>query len=164
MLNSIKLIFLLIIWWMLPACNVVELETPPDDTNVNNNSSISGPTTLPSDEAIFLSFLTGPNGKTWEAGQFTLQGLSGFQDCRLDDKMTLNPNGNYIFDGGTISCGGEDRSAAQDTWQIDFANRRISFALGNQTFQGTITGLSETMLVIQGTYLGLEVKARYDAQ
>lgn len=162
MRNSLKIAFLFLLWAFLPACNVIELDSPT--SNSGDNTLVSGPTTLPTDEATFLLYLSGSNGKTWKTSQFTLQGFSGFQNCRLDDQMILETNGNYQFDGGNISCGGEDQAQAQGTWQLDFVNNKLTFVLGGETFQGEVTGLTESSLVIRGSYLGMELKARFDVQ
>ena len=164
MRTSISACFLITLLFLIVACDVIDLETPPTDGPVDQNVSVSGPNSLPADQDIFLDFLRGTSGKTWNASQFTLQGLDGFQNCRLDDAITLGDDGSYQFDGGNVSCGGEDQSQAQGTWNLDFENSRLSFVLGGDTFQGEVIGLTENTLIIRGTYLGLEVEARYDAQ
>ena len=164
MRTSISAGFLITLLFLVSSCDVINLDTPPTDDPVDQNVSVSGPNTLPADQDTFLNYLRGNNGKTWNASQFTLQGMDGFQNCRLDDAMTLGNDGNYQFDGGNVSCGGEDQGQAQGTWNLDFENSRLSFVLGGDTFQGEVVGLTENTLVIRGTYLGLTVEARYDAQ
>lgn len=175
--KSIARLFLLPLIFVL-SCSVVELDTPPapgnpgqEPTNGGNGGdtpgTVTGPTSIPQDESTFLTLLVGDTtaaaAKTWEATQFTLEGLSGFQDCRLDDQITLVGDKTYDFDGGAISCGGEDQAQADGGWTIDFATAQITFGLGSDQFSGTITGLSDTELVITGSYLGLEIIARFDA-
>lgn len=150
--------------FLIAACDVINLDTPPTDDPLDQNVTVSGPNTLPSSQDTFISYLSGSNGKTWNASQFTLQGMDGFQNCRLDDVMTLESDGSYQFDGGNVSCGGEDQREAQGTWNLDFENNRLSFVLGGDTFEGEVVGLTENTLVIRGTYLGMTVEARYDAQ
>lgn len=169
--RSITHLFLLALIFMV-SCDVVELDTPPapanpgqPETPTEEAGAITGPNTVPQDEASFLALLLGDgvDSKTWAAAQFTLEGFSGFQDCRLDDQMTLFADNTYDFDGGNISCGGEDQAEADGGWSFDFATSQITFGLGSEQFSGTITGLSETQLVITGSYLGLEIEARFDA-
>ncbi len=152
--------------FLFTACGVVELDTPPPPDNggmPDPSGTVTGPNSLPADEATFVNFLTGDSTKVWQAVQFTLEGLNGFQNCRLDDQMTLSTDGSYVFNGGVQNCGGEDQAQAAGSWSLDFNNAQLSFVLDGENFQGEVTGLTEDQIVITGTYLGLEVEARYES-
>lgn len=172
--RSITRLFLLPLIFLL-SCNVVELESPP--ANPSNPSPepsqgggdsgvVTGPNTVPQDESSFLTLLLGDTSstasRTWAAVQFTLEGLSGFQDCRLDDQITLFADNTYDFNGGNLNCGGEDQAQAAGGWSFDFESTQITFGLGSEQFSGIITGINEDQLVITGTYIGLEIVARFD--
>lgn len=176
-MNNIQRIFAFLLLSFalgIVACEVVELDSPqavnpgpegdPDGGNGPNPSGVvTGPDSLPQDEDTFLLFLAGDSAKTWNATQFTIEGISGFQDCRLDDRMTLLADGTYIFDGGTANCGGGDQAQAQGTWRLDFESATLFFTLGPDESSGQLIGLEESTLVILGDFIGLDIAARYDA-
>ncbi len=161
-LMQLLLVSVLTLAW---ACDVVNLDVPPQDPNDQNNgpvaSPVTGPTNTPSSEADFLNLLVGDSARTWQANQFSLEGISGFQNCRLDDSMTLLPDGTFTYDGGQNNCGGEDQSSATGTWTLDFDNARIDFTMNGESFGGTVTGLTEGELVITGSYIGLQIVGNY---
>lgn len=153
----------------LSSCDVIELETAPSSNNPSDQGNdpqgdIDGPTTIPNDSDTFDAYLVGDSAKTWSAAAFTLEGISGFQDCRLDDQMILTVDGTYFFDGGSNFCGGEDQAQAAGTYQVSFEDATVNFTLGTESFPGIITGLTEDELVITGSYLGLRIEARYTSQ
>ena len=72
---------------MVSSCDVIELNSGIESPS--NNDEIQGPDSTPSDETQFLAFLHNDVSKVWDAQGFTIAGISGFQDCRLDDQIEL---------------------------------------------------------------------------
>lgn len=146
---------------LFASCEVLEfnsrLETP------FGTDLIEGPDTTPADEGLFIAFLHGATSKVWSAQGFTIAGLSGFQDCRLDDTIELFANGSYSYQSGTLLCGAEDNQTTRSgTWELLFEQGIIQFETGtNETFQAVIVGLDLDNIVLSSTYLGLSIEASY---
>jgi len=160
MKNAILII--LAIGWAVTSCDVIELnsgvEAPP------NNDIIQGPQTTPNDETQYLDFLHGTESKLWEAQGFTIAGISGFQDCRLDDQIELFADGTYQYNGGSILCGAEDsQSQRTGLWSLDFTQGVITFIIDGDEFEAVVSGLDPDGIVLSSSYAGLPVSASYQA-
>lgn len=155
------------------SCQIVEEDTieegpdmmeTPDDGGANVDL---GSQEIPSDSATFVNLIHGENSRTWRAEEFTLESLSGFQDCRLDDLMTLHSNGTFEYDGGQVLCFGEDdRRMRTGTFTIDPANAQITFTdEAHVSYVAQVVTLEEGEIVLRGVYesfLGdLDVAGRY---
>jgi len=142
------------------------METPDDGgANVDLGSQDT-----PSDSATFVNTIHGENSRTWRAEEFTLESLSGFQDCRLDDVMTLHSDGTFEYDGGQALCfGADDRRMRAGTFTIDPANAQIMFTDEAQvSYAAEVVTLEEGEIVLRSVYesfLGdLDVVGRYLAE
>ena len=147
---------------LFSACDVIELnsgiEAPPD------NDVIQGPDTTPGDEGQFLEFLHGTESKLWDARGFTIAGISGFQDCRLDDQIEIFADGTYQYDAGNQLCGAEDNQANREgTWSLNFAQGIITFEVDGESFEALVVGLGTDGIVLNSSYAGLPVAANYQA-
>ena len=159
-----KTVFFAFIITSFAACQLVELEEPGPGETDSEAQLITGPTTVPADEATFLEYLhNGTDGmRTWSAKGFTLFGLRGFQSCRLDDEVSINADGTYTYDGGVELCGTEDNERTKSgTWELG-ENNTIIFDPGtDQAYEAKVTGLDQGEIVLSGTYLGLEIRGQY---
>ncbi len=108
--------------FLLSACDLVELDSP------GPQEAIASPVGIPDSAAELNSALSNDEGREWQALTFELEGLDGFQACRLDDTFTFFANGTYQYDGGEVLCGGaDDRRLKSGTWEADFDNLEIIF-------------------------------------
>ena len=144
------------------SCDVIELssgvETPSD------NDIIQGPQTVPGDQTLFLDFLHGEENKSWEASGFTIAGITGFQDCRLDDQIVLHEDGTYEYNAGNFLCGAEDNQSSRNgTWSLNFSQSSIIFQVGDDSFEAVVIGLDAEGIVLEGSYAGLPLTAHYQA-
>ncbi len=163
MINTLykSLIFSILILG-LGACELVELDSPTSEDEVVF-PTIDGPTTVPSEESALLQLLHNGSEKTWSAMGFTLFGLQGFQSCRLDDVITINSNGTFMYDGGEQLCGAEDNTRRQSgTWRVD-AGSRLMFEAGDRTYTAIVDGIDAENIVLSGEYIGLALKGHYTA-
>ena len=104
------------------SCDLVELDSPAPEQEVES------PVGLPDSASELQTALSNDQGREWQAVTFELEGLDGFQLCRLDDSFTFFANGTYQYDGGEVLCGGaDDRRLKSGTWQADFDNFEIVF-------------------------------------
>lgn len=138
---------------LFTACSVVEENTPQDEEVLVFEYS------FPTSATITNSYLSGLNGNSWKSSQFTIEGIEGFQDCRLDDVMSLNSDFTYRYDGGLTLCGAEDNVMIKaGTWSIDYDTQIMSFDAGtDREVSIYIAKLTATELVFQTAYFGLEV-------
>ena len=153
---------LIVLGFTFYSCDVIELssgvETPAD------NDIIQGPQTIPSDQAQFLEFLHGTESKSWDATGFTIAGISGFQDCRLDDQIKIFADGTYQYNAGSLLCGAEDnQSTRSGTWTLDLAQSSIIFQIDGDSFEALVIGLDSEGIVLNGSYAGLPLAAQYQA-
>lgn len=160
-----KKVLLICLLGFLASCNLVEIK---EGANQETDPLGTIPS-YPSSEAQFTQFFHSNDGHTWLADGFTLAGTSGFLDCRLDDQIILKASstnslvGTYEYNGGTILCGAEDNKTSKfGTYQIDFESKSITFDGGtsNET-TATVSGLDETTIVLEGSYLGMTIRGKY---
>ena len=81
--------------------SILELETP-------EQISVPSPIGTPDLEASLVSDLFNDDSREWQALTFQLEGLDGFQSCRLDDTFIFFGDGTYRYHGGEVLCGGAD--------------------------------------------------------
>lgn len=149
--NSGSALFLLM---LMSACSIVELENndPIDGSDISNVNLGSGD--LPTDSEVFGQMLHNNASKVWSGEEFTIEGFSGFLDCRLDDTITLSSDGTYSYDGGTLLCGGDDSSRIKTgNWSYDFDNKLLVIDPGtaNETSAKIIT-LETGLITMTGIY------------
>lgn len=112
------------------------------------------PTSTPQSVEEYDIFLHGEEQNLWVAREFILEGLQGFQDCRLDDTFTIRRDGTYQFNGGDMSCGGEDVSNQSGTYRKDYDNNRLIFDEGTERqVIMTINGLEQGVIAVSAEVL-----------
>jgi len=128
----------------------------------NQEGEITGPSTTPSDPSTYALFIHGGSSVVWKADAFTLEGMSGFQDCRLDDQLTLTSEGQYTYDGGSNLCGGEDNQQIKSgEYSLDISNNHIIFDPETENEHvATVTGLADDQIVVEGQVLIFGVSLR----
>jgi hypothetical protein len=145
------------------ACNESDDE-PQDPANNSQDVAIQDGEVEATDAVSFKMLIDNDDTKTWSASAFTLAGQTTFTDCRLDDEMVFNADGTYIYNGGTETCGGEDRQAQTGTWEIDFDNLSIIFDKETSHEEtAAVLGLSENEIRLQGSYMMMQVRGVYTA-
>ena len=152
------LLWLILFLW---ACDVVEVD--PVSPNNNFDDPVAedaevvdiGSGTIPQDPVQFATFLHNNSSKVWVAEQFTIAGLSAFQQCRLDDSMVLSSDGTYQYDGGDQLCGAEDDASAKvGAWEFNAENAVMTFDPGTESeVSVNIITLSESTVVLSGQYV-----------
>ena len=146
--------FVIVFCFILEACK----KEATEDVNPIKINTYS----LPTEEDVFNTFLHDNDFKTWGSGIFYLSGV-GVQDCRNDDKITLNQNGTYIYNNGAISCGSDVQSQS-GIWEASFSNSTITFDQGSSyEYTATIASLTETNFVAKGTWSTLSITGTYTA-
>ena len=156
--------FLIIVGALLiSSCEIVDIKIE-EGMDEGEKQLIYGPSQIPSEEETIALFLHRGNAKFWTSEGFTLSGVSGFQQCRLDDVIVLKEDGTYQYNGGEILCGAEDNQKLKTgTWEINFdEGTLLIFNPGTQNeYQALVTGLEENTIVLSGSYFGLEVQGIY---
>lgn len=152
----------------ISSCGLATLDDPITDREEGEEQEeqrVTGPSTIPS-VAEFENLFHGGSEKTWAGEAFTLAGFDGFQDCRLDDLITVNSDGTYNYDGGNTLCGAEDSEQTRTgTWSIINDGNNILFDEGtNREYTADVVGLVSDSITLSGDYLGLEINGLYIAQ
>lgn len=144
--STLKLLALLMGIFALSACELVDLDSPGPTEN------IPSPVGTPASEAALLTELTDDDNRTWEAVTFELEGLNGFQDCRLDDTFTFFGDGTYRYDGGEVLCGGaDDRRIKTGVWEADYDNLNLIFDRGTSLESiARISGIENNRMELLG--------------
>jgi len=148
---------LLIAGLIFNSCQLITLEQPESEPEIFE------PTTIPGSISIFNDAFHGGNTKNWSAVSFTLAGLGGLQDCRLDDTIEINVDGTYSYDGGDTLCGSEDTQQVRTgTWKVINEGANILFDEDTQReYTATVNGFDQNTLSISGQYIGLSIKGIY---
>ena len=134
----------------LSACNSFDQAAFNDGINAEE-VAYTVPTTLPESEIEFSAFLHGNGQRKWIAREFKLVDLVEFQDCRLDDTMSLNQDGTYQFDGGNMSCGGDDVPSRSGVYRADYANGQLIFDEGTKDeVIVKVSGLDQGVIALSG--------------
>lgn len=141
-----KLFAMLLSVSMLSGCSLVELDSPAPQADVDS------PIGTPTSEAAFMTALTNDDTRQWDAVTFELEGLNGFQNCRLDDIFSFFNDGTYRYDGGEVLCGGaDDQRVKTGIWEIDFENLTIVFDRGTSLeTSATVSGLEDNRMELIG--------------
>jgi len=154
---------------LVGACNSFDQEAFNEGLQDGQELDYTVPTEVPADESEFKLLIHGDDKNQWTPEEFTLEGLLGFQDCRLDDTMTLRQDGTYQFDGGTMSCGGDDVAERSGVYIQDYVNKRLIFDEGTSdevTMQ--ISGLDQGVIAVSGEVaifgVPMTVRGVYTAQ
>ena len=89
--------------------------------------------------------------------------MLGSHDCRLDDEMDISADGTYQYNGGRSLCGNEDDQRIKaGTWALDEKLRFVIFdRYEARKFQADINFLSDTMVALSGSYMGVPVSGEY---
>ena len=133
------------------ACSSFDQEAFNKGVQDGQEPDYTMPTEVTSDEDQFKLLIHGVEKNEWIAKEFTLEGLLGFQDCRLDDTMTLRQDGTYEFDGGVMSCGGDDVLVRSGVYIQDYINKRLIFDEGtSDEVVMQINGLDQGVIAVSG--------------
>ncbi len=103
----------------------------------------------PSDSAQLAQKLHGDVSKTWSTVAFTIEGMDGLLDCRLDDIMVLSADGTYRFNSNGTRCGMEDAETKAGVWSFDEEALTLTFDDG---FTASISSLTDSQIVLSGVY------------
>jgi len=145
------------------GCSLVDLDEP------NELDLIEAPIGLPSTQEELVNAIAGESGKSWETLTFKLEGLDGFQFCRLDDTFMFFSNGTYRYDGGEMLCGGEDNLRVKTgTWEIKFDTKEIIFdRTTNKEHSTQIVGIEDGKMLLRGQVeifgIALDIEGIYQA-
>jgi uncharacterized lipoprotein NlpE involved in copper resistance len=144
------------------ACNENEDESPANNTA---GGTIDETEITAIDSVNFKALVDGGSTRMWMASAFTLAGLTTFTSCRLDDEMTFNSDGTYIYNGGMNLCGAEDNQQMKSgTWEVDFSEKMLRFDAGTQNETAALViGLSQNEIRLEGSYMAMEVRGVYIA-
>ena len=160
---------------LLVGCDIVELEDEnnviTDDVQDISSSQVNlGDGTLPGDANTLGQLLHNNDSKTWVASEFTIEGLSTFLGCRLDDTITLFSDGTYSYDGGENLCGADDDQRVRSgNWTFNFDTSELIFEPGTSAeTSATIVTLDNDILTFTGIYQStlfgsFDVEGRYAA-
>lgn len=141
--NSTMLIGALL---LLAGCNLVELDEP------GPTAPVDIPEGLPATAAEITTALAGDDSRLWTTLTFELEGMAGFQSCRLDDTFIFFVDGTYRYDGGAVLCGGaDDQRIKTGTWELDFDNSQLIFDRGtSKAYNSDITALEDNSMQLNG--------------
>ena len=155
-MNHLSKLFLLAL--VISSCSVVEVENMD-----NENSEINFESTFPNSAIDVNAYLLGGESRTWTTLEFTIDGVNGFQSCRLDDQIQLNSDNTYDYDGGDMLCGAEDdQKLKSGTWEVDVDNRTLTFDAGTDR-EGIfhIESLNAEEIVVRSQYYNWEVLGKF---
>lgn len=118
----------------------------------------------PTTSSELMTILAGSENNTWDATGFEINGIKGFQNCRLDDQILLNSDGTYSYNGGEDLCGAEDNVKTKTgTWEANFGNRTLTFDKGtDRQATGEIATATDIKLILRGDYMGWELTGQYE--
>ena len=144
------------------SCGIVSLDE--SNPEIENTESISISNSFPLDKSSLNTALTNQTSKAWNVTGFTLGGSSSFQECRLDDTLTLNANGTYDYNGGNLLCGAEDNEKNKSgSWEVDFESRTLYFDRGtDKQIETFIEACEGSKVVVSTQYFGMEVLGRFE--
>lgn len=144
------------------SCDLVDLDDPAN-TNEPADEPMLAPQGLPSSMSEFNTLFHGDTEKSWSTISFTIASMEGLQGCRLDDSMTINADGTYVYNGGSQLCGAEDTQQNRTgTWSISAGIDQLTFDEGtDRSYTARLDALVQDTLVVSGTYIGLEIRGIY---
>lgn len=143
---------------LLGSCTIVQVDeetlTSNDDDDAVTDGVDLGSESIPSDEDTFGQMLHNNSSKTWSAIEFSIEGMSAFLTCRLDDSITLSSDGTYLYDGGQDLCGAEDDIQIRTgSWSFDFATHELILEPGTENEASAIVmTLNDDVLTFTGVY------------
>lgn len=156
-------ILLLACLFTLHSCDLVELDEEPIP-------ELEVPVGIPSNIDEFTFALASNDSRTWRTLGFRLEGLNGFQSCRLDDTFMFFTNGTYRYDGGPVLCGGaDDKRIKTGVWEIDLTSNQVIFDREtNIEHSASVIGLNDgkIQLISQVDILGrsLNIEGIYEVE
>ncbi|MEO9967534.1 MAG: lipocalin family protein [Reichenbachiella sp.] len=156
-----QLSFLWACLFLLSACSVVVEESI--DSSDPDVSTITFANEYPASSIDANTFLLGGSSRIWQTIAFTIEGVNGFQNCRLDDEIELREDGTYYYDGGEMLCGAEDnQKIKQGEWRLDEESRTLIFDEGAETqTEIYIESLTEEEMVISTHYYQWKVVGKF---
>lgn len=128
---------------LISSCSVVELDEPTEVPIING---------LPSTSDAFVNAIAGDSGRDWSTIAFQLEGMRGFQQCRLDDTFMFLSDGTYRYDGGENLCGGEDSLRIKTgTWEFNPDSNEIIFDITtNKEYSAQIIAIEDGKMQLTG--------------
>ncbi len=133
----------------LAACNTFDQAAFNEGFSADDQKGYTIPTSLPSTEAQFNMQIHGDDKLEWLVKEVTLSGFPGSQSCRMDDQMILNADGTYQFDGGAMSCGGEDVTIRSGVYVLDYDNGELIFDQGtSDEIVVKVSGLDQGVIAL----------------
>jgi hypothetical protein len=160
-----KLLFYSIALFFFSSCEVLELDSLNSNSSINQKEKelILSSNIEDTDSVSYRILITGNADKTWRTDDFTLGGSDKLTFCRIDDLMTFNSNGTYIYDGGKNLCGAEDDERIKSgTWKVFYSSDEILFDEGtDDEYLAKIIGLNESEIRLKGSYFLSEVRGKY---
>lgn len=143
----------------LTACSVVE----ENSVGSSDTGTITYENVFPESIIDANAYLLGGESRTWSTVAFTIDGISGFQNCRLDDQVTLLDDNTYRYDGGTMLCGAEDNQKIKTgTWQLDANARLLTFDDGtSEESVFYIESLTNGEIVVSSHYYNYKVVGKF---
>lgn len=156
-MNTMKWTFLVGLLILTQACSIVELDEETQDVTDQSEplSEVDlGTSILPTEEEMFAELLHDGDAKTWLSSEFSIEGIGGFLDCRLDDVVILKADGTYEYDGGRELCGAEDNQRDRTgNWSFDFADQELIFEPGSdEESRVKLVSLEGNLLTFTGVY------------
>lgn len=150
-------VFLLFLSFVLGCSVVVE---DGSDIEVSN---ITFENNFPNSVIDVDSYLLGGSTRTWTTVAFTIDGVNGFQNCRLDDQIRLNDDQTYNYDGGGMLCGAEDNQKLKSgSWEVNASFRLITFDRGtDHESVFYIESLTEEEIVVSSHYYSWKVVGKF---
>lgn len=141
------------------SCGVVE----GDLTEQENSTDLLFEDVFPTSAIDANTILRGNVVKSWETTAFKIESVNGYQECRLDDKISLDGDGTYSYDGGTMLCGAEDNEKVRTgTWTLDVESRILTLDEGEgNEFTLYVESLVESEIVVSTSYYGLAVLGKF---
>jgi len=131
---------------LIGSCDLVDLDEP------GPTAPVDAPVGIPATDVEVLEQLAGEVSREWSALTFELEGLNGFQNCRLDDIFTFFADGTYRYDGGEVLCGGADDTRIKTgIWELELQNNQLVFDRGTSiAYTSTISGLENNRIQLTG--------------
>ena len=125
-MKSIKCVLLSFVVLASFSCSVVE-----EGNSDTDDTSITFEDHFPNSVIDVNAYLLGGSSRTWSTLGFTIDGVNGFQNCRLDDEIQLNADQTYDYNGGDMLCGAEDNQKLKSgNWEVDTEARTLTFDKG----------------------------------
>ena len=135
------------------ACNVMSIEP------LGSENNISFENIYPNSIENANTILTGSGTRSWSSNSFTIEGISGFQPCRLDDQIVMNMDGSFSYDGGDVLCGAEDNMQIKSgSWNLNYTTRTLTFVPNTgDPVELYIEMLTDQEVVFSANYIGLDI-------